>query len=60
MGNPSQTYAMLMNLARRYRGGERPLSEASSAVRKEVVSGMPEDPSERPAPKPKDDDKPSS
>jgi hypothetical protein len=60
VGNPGQTYAILLNLARRHRRGDKPLAEASPAVRKEVISGMPEDPTARPVPTKKNDDPASS
>ncbi len=50
---------MILNLAKKYREGAKPLAEASDAVKKEVVSGMPLDPTAR-KPTPKDDDKSAS
>lgn len=46
-------YASLLGLARRFRDGTKPLAEATNpTLRKEIISGIPKDPGERPPPAP--------
>lgn len=55
---PPNNYAMLLNMAKRYQDGSKPLDHASPAVRKLVISGPVEDPGKQKQEKPKSSDKP--